>query len=457
MGAGRMEGMRMKYFGTDGFRGVAGTTLTVEHAYKIGRFVGWYYGARQGRKARIVVGKDTRRSSYMLESGMISGLVASGADAYMLHVIPTPGLSYETTDGAFDCGVMITASHNPYTDNGIKLVNSEGFKMEESLLQLIEDYIDGESEFDVTMASGDAIGATVDYMQGRNRYIAHLIASANFSLQGVKVGLDCANGAASSVAKPVFDALGADVRIISNAPDGFNINVDCGSTHIDRLQRLVVEQGLDVGFAYDGDADRCLAVDERGHVVDGDLILYVCGVYLNKHGRLAGGTVVPTVMSNFGVLKAFEQADLNYETTAVGDKNVFACMHENGYSLGGEQSGHVIFGDIASTGDGILTSLRIMEAIRAERETLSQLTAPVKLYPQLLTNVRSERKAELDECKPVWDAVRAAEEELGERGRILVRTSGTEPLVRVMAEAETQEAAQAAVDSIVAVVQRELP
>ena len=345
----------MKYFGTDGFRGVAGTDLTVEHAYKIGRFIGWYYGARQGRKARIVVGKDTRRSSYMLESGMVSGLVASGADAYMLHVIPTPGLSYETTDGAFDCGVMITASHNPYTDNGIKLVNSQGFKMEEPLLQLIEQYIDGEYAEEVPMVSGDAIGATVDYMQGRNRYIAHLIASANFSLQGVKVGLDCANGAASSVAKPVFDALGADVRVISNAPDGFNINVDCGSTHIDRLQRLVVEQGLDVGFAYDGDADRCLAVDERGHVVDGDLILYVCGVYLNKHGRLSGGTVVPTVMSNFGVLKAFEQANLNYETTAVGDKNVFACMHANGYSLGGEQSGHVIFGDIASTGDGILT------------------------------------------------------------------------------------------------------
>lgn len=429
----------MKYFGTDGFRGVAGTDLTVEHAYKIGRFIGWYYGARQGRKARIVVGKDTRRSSYMLESGMVSGLVASGADAYMLHVIPTPGLSYETTDGAFDCGVMITASHNPYTDNGIKLVNSQGFKMEEPLLQLIEQYIDGEYLEEVPMVSGDAIGATVDYMQGRNRYIAHLIASANFSLQGVKVGLDCANGAASSVAKPVFDALGADVRVISNAPDGFNINVDCGSTHIDRLQRLVVEQGLDVGFAYDGDADRCLAVDERGHVVDGDLILYVCGVYLNKHGRLSGGTVVPTVMSNFGVLKALEQANLNYETTAVGDKNVFACMHANGYSLGGEQSGHVIFGDIASTGDGILTSLRLMEAIRAERETLSQLCAPVKLYPQLLTNVRVADKDAAMNDAAVLESVKAAEEFLGDRGRVLLRASGTEPLIRVLAEAPTDE------------------
>lgn len=445
----------MKYFGTDGFRGEAGTTLTVEHAYKIGRYVGWYYGARQGHKARIVVGKDTRRSSYMFESGLISGLVASGADAYMLHVIPTPGVAYETIDGRFDCGIMISASHNPYTDNGIKLMNGAGCKMDEDVLELIEDYIDGKSE--VPFATGDEIGCTVDYMQGRNRYIAHLIASANFSLQGLKIGLDCANGSASSVAKPVFDALGADVRVISNAPDGFNINVDCGSTHIERLRRHVVEQGLDVGFAYDGDADRCLAVDEHGNVVDGDLILYMCGVYLHKHGRLTAGTVVPTVMSNLGLFKAFDRANLTYETTPVGDKYVTACMREHGYSLGGEQSGHIIFGDIETTGDGIMTSLRVMEVLRAERETLSQLCAPVKIFPQVLVNVRSESKAELDECKPVWDAVRTAEEELGDKGRILVRTSGTEPLVRVMAEAETQEAAQAAVDSIVAVVQRELP
>lgn len=445
----------MKYFGTDGFRGEAGVALTVEHAYKIGRFVGWYYGARQGRKARVVVGKDTRRSSYMFESGLVSGLVASGADAYMLHVIPTPGVAYETIDGCFDCGIMISASHNPYSDNGIKLMNGDGCKMDEEVLELIEDYIDGKSE--VPFATGDEIGCTVDYMQGRNRYIAHLIASANFSLQGMKIGLDCANGSASSVAKPVFDALGADVRVISNAPDGFNINVDCGSTHIDRLRRHVVEQGLDVGFAYDGDADSCLAVDERGNLVDGDLILYVCGTYLHKHGRLAAGTVVPTVMSNLGLFKAFDRANLSYETTAVGDKYVTACMRENGYSLGGEQSGHIIFGDIETTGDGIMTSLRIMEVLRAERETLSQLCAPVKIFPQVLVNVRSERKAELDSCQPVWEAVRAAEEKLGDRGRILVRTSGTEPLVRVMAEAETQQEAQDAVDSIVEVVKRELP
>ena len=423
----------MRYFGTDGFRGKANEGLDVEHAYKIGRFVGWYYGARQERKARVVLGKDTRRSSYMFESALVAGLVASGADAYMLHVIPTPGVSYETLDGRFDCGIMITASHNPFTDNGIKLVNSEGYKMDEDVLERIEDYIDDKVE--VPLATGDAIGCTVDYMQGRNRYIASLIASANFSLQGVKVGLDCANGAASSVAKPVFDALGADVRVISNAPDGFNINVDCGSTHIERLQRHVVEQGLDVGFAYDGDADRCLAVDERGRTVDGDLILYICGKYLHKHGRLAAGTIVPTVMSNYGLFKAFDEASLSYVTTDVGDKNVYACMRENGYSLGGEQSGHIIFGDIERTGDGIMTSLRIMEVIRAERETLSQLAAPVMLYPQQLVNVRVADKAAAMESVDVKAAVREAEEFLGGNGRVLVRASGTEPLIRVLAEA----------------------
>lgn len=423
----------MRYFGTDGFRGKANEGLDVEHAYKIGRFVGWYYGVRQERKARVVLGKDTRRSSYMFESALVAGLVASGADAYMLHVIPTPGVSYETLDGRFDCGIMITASHNPFTDNGIKLVNSEGYKMDEDVLERIEDYIDDKVE--VPLATGDAIGCTVDYMQGRNRYIASLIASANFSLQGVKVGLDCANGAASSVAKPVFDALGADVRVISNAPDGFNINVDCGSTHIERLQRHVVEQGLDVGFAYDGDADRCLAVDERGRTVDGDLILYICGKYLHKHGRLAAGTIVPTVMSNYGLFKAFDEASLSYVTTDVGDKNVYACMRENGYSLGGEQSGHIIFGDIERTGDGIMTSLRIMEVIRAERETLSQLAAPVRLYPQQLVNVRVADKAAAMESVDVKAAVREAEEFLGGNGRVLVRASGTEPLIRVLAEA----------------------
>lgn len=432
----------MKYFGTDGFRGRANEGLNVDHAYKIGRFIGWYYGAKQSRKARIIIGKDTRRSSYMFESALVSGLVASGADAYMLHVIPTPGVSYEVVDGGFDCGVMITASHNPFTDNGIKLVNKEGYKMDEDVLEQVEAYID--DEFDVPLATVDDIGRTVDYMQGRNRYISSLIASCGFSLQGLKIGLDCANGAASSVARPVFDALGAETHVINNAPNGLNINVDSGSTHIDQLQRFVVQNGLDVGFAYDGDADRCLAVDERGHVVDGDLILYVCGTYLNKYGRLAKQTVVTTVMSNFGLFKAFDDAGLSYEKTNVGDKYVYACMNENDYSLGGEQSGHIIFGDLAKTGDGILTSLRIMEVLRAEREKLSELTRPVKLYPQQLVNVRVTDKEVAMQSPKVNEAVAAAEKFLEGNGRVLVRASGTEPLVRVLAEAPTDELCQQA-------------
>lgn len=432
----------MKYFGTDGFRGRANEGLNVDHAYKIGRFVGWYYGARRGAKARVLIGKDTRRSSYMFESALVAGLVASGADAYMLHVIPTPGVSYEVIDGGFDCGVMITASHNPFTDNGIKLVNREGYKMDEDVLEQVEDYIDGKLE--VPLATGDAIGCTVDYMQGRNRYIAHLIASCGFSMQGVKVGLDCANGAASSVARPVFDAMGAETHVINNAPNGSNINVDCGSTHIQRLQDFVVRNGLDVGFAYDGDADRCLAVDERGRLVDGDLILYVCGTYMAKHGRLAKNTVVPTVMSNFGFFKALDAAGISYEKTAVGDKNVWACMMENGYTLGGEQSGHIIFGDLEKTGDGIMTSLRIMEVLRAEREKLSELTRPVTLYPQQLVNVRVADKDATMAAPEVKEAVAEAEKFLEGNGRVLVRASGTEPLVRVLAEAPEDHLCQEA-------------
>ena len=427
----------MKYFGTDGFRGKANEGLNVEHAYLIGRYVGWYYGLRLGRKARIVLGKDTRRSSYMFESALVSGLVASGADAYMLHVIPTPGVCYEVVDGGFDCGIMVSASHNPYYDNGIKLVNSEGYKMEEEVLEQIEDFIDGKVE--VPLATGDAIGCTVDYMQGRNRYIAHLIASANFSLQGFKVGLDCANGAASSVAKPVFDALGADVYVINNVPNGFNINVNAGSTHIENLQSFVVRNGLDVGFAYDGDADRCIAVDENGHVVDGDLILYVCGRYMAKYGRLVKDTVVPTVMTNFGLIKALEEVGIQAVATDVGDKYVYACMRENGYTLGGEQSGHIIFGDLETTGDGIMTSLRVMEAVRVEKETLSTLTRPVKLYPQRLVNVPVIDKRAAMQAPEVLEAVEKANEALGGIGRVFMRASGTEELVRVLSEAPDEE------------------
>ena len=427
----------MKYFGTDGFRGKANEGLNVEHAYLIGRYVGWYYGLRLGRKARIVLGKDTRRSSYMFESALVSGLVASGADAYMLHVIPTPGVCYEVVDGGFDCGIMVSASHNPYYDNGIKLVNSGGYKMEEEVLEQIEDFIDGKVE--VPLATGDAIGCTVDYMQGRNRYIAHLIASANFSLQGFKVGLDCANGAASSVAKPVFDALGADVYVINNVPNGFNINVNAGAPHIANLQSFVVRNGLDVGFAYDGDADRCIAVDENGHVVDGDLILYVCGRYMAKYGRLVKDTVVPTVMTNFGLIKALEEVGIQAVATDVGDKYVYACMRENGYTLGGEQSGHIIFGDLETTGDGIMTSLRVMEAVRVEKETLSTLTRPVKLYPQRLVNVPVIDKHAAMQAPEVLAAVDKANEALGGIGRVFVRASGTEELVRVLSEAPDEE------------------
>lgn len=427
----------MKYFGTDGFRGQANEGLRVDHAFKIGRFIGWYYGLREGKKARILLGKDTRRSSYMFESALVSGLVASGADTYILHVIPTPGLSYEVLDGGFDCGIMITASHNPFDDNGIKLVNSEGYKMDEDVLLQVEAYIDGAS--DVPLATGDKIGCTVDYMQGRNRYIARLIASCGFSMQGWRVGLDCANGAASSVARPVFDAMGAETHVINNAPSGFNINVDCGSTHIERLQDLVLRNHLDVGFAYDGDADRCLAVDERGHVIDGDLILYICGTYLAKHGRLAKNTIVPTVMSNFGLFKAFDDAGISYVKTDVGDKNVWAAMMKGGFSLGGEQSGHVIFSDLEKTGDGIMTSLRVMEVLNAEREKLSELARPVVRYPQQLINVHVADKKAVMEAKDVTAAIHKAQEFLEGNGRVLVRASGTEPLIRVLAEAPTDE------------------
>ena len=427
----------MKYFGTDGFRGKANEGLRVDHAFKIGRFIGWYYGLREGKKARILLGKDTRRSSYMFESALVSGLVASGADTYMLHVIPTPGLSYEVLDGGFDCGIMITASHNPFDDNGIKLVNSEGYKMDEDVLLQVEAYIDDAS--DVPLATGDKIGCTVDYMQGRNRYIAHLIASCGFSMQGWRVGLDCANGAASSVARPVFDAMGAETHVINNAPSGFNLNVHRGSTHIERLQDLVLRNHLDVGFAYDGDADRCLAVDERGHVIDGDLILYICGTYLAKHGRLAKNTIVPTVMSNFGLFKAFDDAGISYVKTDVGDKNVWAAMMKGGFSLGGEQSGHVIFSDLEKTGDGIMTSLRVMEVLNAEREKLSELARPVVRYPQQLINVHVADKKAVMEAKDVTAAIHKAQEFLEGNGRVLVRASGTEPLIRVLAEAPTDE------------------
>ena len=425
-----------KYFGTDGFRGEANVVLTVEHAFKVGRYLGWYFGRE--KKARIVIGKDTRRSSYMFEYALAAGLTASGADAYLLHVTTTPSVSYVVRTEEFDCGIMISASHNPFYDNGIKIINAMGHKMSADVEQLIEDYIDGKTE-ELPLATRENIGRTVDYAMGRNRYIGHLISTATRSFKDKKVGLDCSNGSASSIAKSVFDALGAKTYVINAEPDGTNINMNCGSTHIEVLQKFVMEKGLDVGFAYDGDADRCIAVDDEGHIVDGDLIMYVCGKYMHENGKLNNDTVVTTVMSNFGLYLALDKAGIRYEKTAVGDKYVYENMMQNGHSIGGEQSGHIIFSQLATTGDGILTSLKIMEVMLEKKTKLSELIKPVTIYPQLLVNVKVQDKTAAEQDEDVQAAVKAVEEALGNTGRILVRESGTEPLLRVMVEAETDE------------------
>ncbi|MFR7505677.1 MAG: phosphoglucosamine mutase [Mediterraneibacter faecis] len=441
-----------KYFGTDGFRGEANVVLTVEHAFKVGRYLGWYFG--QEHKARIVIGKDTRRSSYMFEYALAAGLTASGADAYLLHVTTTPSVSYVVRTEDFDCGLMISASHNPYYDNGIKVINSEGHKMEAEVEAKIEAYIDGEID-EIPLATKENIGRTVDYAAGRNRYIGHLISLATRSFKDMRVGLDCANGSASSVAKSVFDALGAKTYVINNEPNGVNINTNCGSTHIEVLQEYVKEKHLDVGFAYDGDADRCIAVDENGNVVDGDRIIYVCGKYLMEQGKLKDNTVVTTIMSNLGLYKACDKIGMKYEQTAVGDKYVYENMLKNGYVLGGEQSGHIIFSKHARTGDGILTSLMVMEAIIEKKQTLGTLADEVKIFPQLLKNVRvKDKKTALDNAA-VQAAVEKTAEELGTDGRILVRESGTEPVIRVMVEAASDEICEKYVDSVVKVIESE--
>lgn len=441
-----------KYFGTDGFRGEANIVLTVEHAFKVGRYLGWYFG--QEHKARIVIGKDTRRSSYMFEDALSAGLTSSGADAYLLHVTTTPSVSYVVRTEDFDCGIMISASHNPYYDNGIKIINGKGHKMEAEVEAQIEAYIDGEIS-ELPLATRDNIGRTVDYAAGRNRYIGHLISLATRSFKDMKVGLDCANGSSSSVAKSVFDALGAKTYVISNEPDGLNINTNCGSTHIEQLQTFVREKKLDVGFAFDGDADRCIAVDEKGNVVDGDLILYVCGKYLMEQGKLAGNTIVTTIMSNLGLYKACDKIGMHYEQTAVGDKYVHENMLQNGFVLGGEQSGHIIFSKHARTGDGILTSLMIMEVIMEKKQSLAQLCEEVKIYPQLLKNVRVVDKKTARENPAVQKAVEEVAEALGENGRILVRESGTEPVIRVMVEAATNELCAEYVNRVITVIKEE--
>ncbi len=440
----------MKYFGTDGFRGEANVDLNVIHAYKVGRFLGWYYGKEH--RARIVIGKDTRRSSYMFEDALASGLTASGADVYLLHVTPTPGVSYVVRTEQFDCGIMISASHNPFYDNGLKVINGNGYKLEAEIEGKIETYIDS-PEDTIPFATKENIGCTVDYAIGRHRYIGYLMSLATRSFKNIRVGLDCANGSSYSVAKGVFDALGAKTYAIGMEPDGVNINDGCGSTHIENLQAFVREKNLDIGFAYDGDADRCMAVDDEGEVIDGDAILYLCGCYLKEKGELKGNTVVTTVMSNIGLYKAFDKKGIDYEKTAVGDKYVNASMMENGYSLGGEQSGHIIFSKYAVTGDGVLTSLMLMEVMLEKKQKLSVLRKELKIYPQLLKNVRVADKAAARQDEDVIAAVGKAEEALGENGRIVLRESGTEPVIRVMAEADTQELCRQYVDSIIKVLQ----
>ncbi len=441
-----------KYFGTDGFRGEANVNLTVEHAFKVGRFLGWYFG--QEHKARVVIGKDTRRSSYMFEDALSAGLTASGADVYLLHVTTTPSVSYVTRTEDFDCGIMISASHNPFYDNGIKLINKNGHKMEAEVEAKVEAYIDGETG-EIPYATKEKIGRTVDYAAGRNRYIGHLISMATRSFKDKRIGLDCANGSASAIAKSVFDALGAKTYVINNEPDGTNINTNCGSTHIEVLQAFVKEKKLDVGFAYDGDADRCLAVDENGELVDGDMILYVCGKYLREQGRLNGDTIVTTIMSNLGLYKACDKIGLKYEKTAVGDKYVYENMLQNNFELGGEQSGHIIFSKYATTGDGILTSLMLMEVMLEKKQMLGTLTEEVTIFPQLLKNVRVADKKTARENPAVLAAVAKVAEELGDNGRILVRESGTEPVIRVMVEAETDEICAKYVDGVIDVIQAE--
>lgn len=443
----------MKYFGTDGFRGEANQDLTLYHAIKIGRFLGYYFNKEKNGNGKIVIGKDTRRSSYMFEDALSAGITSSGSDAYLLHVTTTPSVSYVVRSEDFDCGVMITASHNPYHDNGIKIINSDGEKMDDEFLQKLEEYIDADIK-DIDLKIGEEIGRTHDFVGGRNRYTAFLIQTVSKSFKGKKVGLDCANGAASSIVKSVYDALGAETYVINNNPDGFNINVDCGSTHIEVLQKFVKENKLDCGFAYDGDADRCIAVDENGEVVDGDAILYICGKHMKEEGYLESNTIVTTIMSNIGLYKALDKIGINYSKTKVGDKYVHIEMSENGYELGGEQSGHIIFSKYANTGDGILTSLRLMEAMIDNKTSLSELRRDLKIYPQVLKNVRvNDKKAVLND-ENIKNIIEKESESLKDTGRILVRESGTEPLIRVMAEAETEQIADKKVNNIVEAIEK---
>lgn len=441
----------MKYFGTDGFRGEANKDLNVYHAFKIGRFIGDYFSKNKNGNGRILIGKDTRRSSYMFEDALSAGITSSGSNAHLLHVTPTPSVSYITRTEDFDCGIMITASHNPYHDNGIKIINKNGEKMEDEFLYELEAYLDSDIK-DIDLAIGEEIGRTVDYIGGRNRYIAYLIQTVRKSFEGIKVGLDCANGAAFTIAKPVYDALGADTYVINADPNGFNINNNAGSTHIEGLQKFVVENKLDIGFAFDGDCDRCIAVDNEGNILDGDSILYVLAKYMKKENALESNTVVTTVMSNLGLYKAFDNLGINYEKTDVGDKNVHDRMYEKDIELGGEQSGHIILKKFANTGDGMLTSLKIMEAMIEAKSDLKSLVRDLKIFPQVLINVRVKDKNTVLDNEAVKKSIDEVEKTLSDSGRVLVRKSGTEPLIRVMVEAQNQELAEKSADKIVTTI-----
>ena len=444
-----------KYFGTDGYRGEANVELTAINAFKVGQFLGWYFGKQHpDGKAHIAIGKDTRRSSYMLEDALSAGLTSQGADAYLLHVTTTPSVSYVVRTDGLDCGIMISASHNPYYDNGIKIIKANGQKMDGEVEDMIEKFID-EGEPQIEPALRDKIGRTVDYAQGRNRYIGYLISIPTRSFKSKKVGLDLANGAASSVAKSVFDALGAQTFVINNSPDGTNINDHCGSTHIEALQEFVKKNDLDIGFAYDGDADRCLAVDENGELVDGDAIMFICGKHMKEQGKLDGNTIVTTIMSNMGLYKACEANDIRYEQTAVGDKYVAENMMKNHFRIGGEQSGHIIFSKYATTGDGILTSLMLMQTVLDKKQTLSQLRSEIKVYPQVLKNVMVGDKKVVMENSAVQEAVKEVEKILGDEGRLVLRESGTEPKIRVMVEANTTKKCTEMVDMVIDVIKAE--
>lgn len=443
--------MRSRYFGTDGFRGEANERLTVEQAFRVGRYLGWYYSEGGTREARIVIGKDTRRSSYMFEAALVAGIVSSGADAYLLHVTTTPSVAYVVRSENFDCGIMISASHNPYYDNGIKLFNQSGEKMEEGVIAKIEGYLDGGTE--LVYAKREAIGRSVDFVSGRNRYIGYLISLGIYSFKGWRIGLDCANGSGWHIAPSVFHALGATTFSIGTEPNGINVNKDCGSTHIESLQRLVREKKLDVGFAFDGDGDRCLCVDENGNVVDGDKILYVCARYMQERGELFGNRIVTSAMSNSGLYRALDRLGITCERTAVGDRFVYEKMQEQSCPLGGEQSGHIIFSKYACTGDGVLTALKIMEAMIEKKSKLSVLTADMVPFPQVLVNVKTADKEGVIKKESVLSAIREAEAFLNQRGRILVRASGTEPVVRIMVEGETEAVCQTCVDKIVAAIE----